>query len=245
MFPAKERFVKRVPSPEMEETVEFGRNMETKKVFRKKKFVECIVFPENELEEIVEFGKNMEYGKKNMEFEFTLAMKILPDKSSIFYVNNRKGDFEIEKVMEIVSYKMNYEEKELKYNKREKSFKCYNKNVRHGIVSFVFHILAKVVYKKVKKVKEFYNLYLPSEKLQMLDIEEYEKIEIILPNYPYFKFKCYIKKHEKDVVEVHIVNPYNLKINGNKGDFKFESMSADESIELNLSFEFDPSTFDA
>uniref|UniRef100_A0A914Q778 Uncharacterized protein n=1 Tax=Panagrolaimus davidi TaxID=227884 RepID=A0A914Q778_9BILA len=241
MFPAKERFVKRVPSPEMEETVEFGRNMETKKVFRKKKFVETVVFPENELKEIVEFGKNTEYGKKNMEFEFTLKMKILPDKSSIFYVNNQKGDFEIEKVMEIVAYKMNYEEKELKYNKREKSFKCYNKNVRHGIVSFVFHILAKVEYRKVKKVKEFYKLYLPREKLKMLDVEEYEEIEIILPNYQYLKFKCFIKKHENDVVEVHIVNRYNLKIEDKKGDFKFEKMSDDESIELNLCFEFDPS----
>uniref|UniRef100_A0A914PW31 Uncharacterized protein n=1 Tax=Panagrolaimus davidi TaxID=227884 RepID=A0A914PW31_9BILA len=116
--------------------------------------------------------------------------------------------------MEIVAFKRIYEEKELKYNKREKSFKCNNENLLDGIVRFDFEILAKVEYKKVKKVKEFYKLYLPSEKLQMLDLEEYEKIEIILPNYPYLKFKCYIKKHEKDVVEVHIVNRYNLKING-------------------------------
>uniref|UniRef100_A0AC34G4N1 Uncharacterized protein n=1 Tax=Panagrolaimus sp. ES5 TaxID=591445 RepID=A0AC34G4N1_9BILA len=75
----------------------------------------------------------------------------------------------------------------------------------------------------------------------MMDLYEFDETEIILPKHNYLKFNCYFKKHENDVIEVHIVNPYNLKINGNKGDFKFETTD-EKDIDLSLSFIFDPST---
>uniref|UniRef100_A0A914Y0P4 Uncharacterized protein n=1 Tax=Panagrolaimus superbus TaxID=310955 RepID=A0A914Y0P4_9BILA len=75
----------------------------------------------------------------------------------------------------------------------------------------------------------------------MLDLYEYDEIKIVLSNSQRITLTCYIKKHEEDAIEVHIINPYNVKINGKKGDFKYETTDQ-KDINLPLIFIFDPST---
>lgn len=174
------------------------------KMFFQKKFVTETCYIGSWPNTTIKFGRNN-------EFEFTIIPKLFFDKSYIFNVVHQKGDFEIIKITRKSSpFHAHYE---LRYNEQQKTFNyCYHNDEFH--VGIEFEILANVEYKKFNSVKDSYQLKFPSESLKMMDLYEFDETEIILPKHNYLKFNCYFKKHENDVIEVHIVNPYNLKING-------------------------------
>lgn len=150
--------------------------------------------------QILKFGKNM---------EFTLNPKPLFGNSVLFHLENQKGDFEINKI----TAKWNVvNREEIFYEKFQKRFDFHDNGLYP--IDLEFEIFSKVEYKKQNSVFNSHQLKFPSERLKMLDLYEYDEIKLVMPNYNYLIFNCYFKKHEEGVIEVHIVNPYNLKING-------------------------------
>uniref|UniRef100_A0A914QJP9 Uncharacterized protein n=1 Tax=Panagrolaimus davidi TaxID=227884 RepID=A0A914QJP9_9BILA len=174
--------------------------------------------------------------KFDRKIEFSLDNRHQMNSICTFYLFNRRGDFKITKI----TAKINNSFMDLKYNRAEDSFNLYQIRRQFGIVKLYFEILANVEFKEVNYVEDTYELFFSSKRLKMLGKYEYEKINFVLPNYQYLKFECYFKKIANGFVEVHIVNPYKLKIEGKRGDFKYETTDS-KNIDLQLSFVFDPS----
>uniref|UniRef100_A0A914P6I8 Uncharacterized protein n=1 Tax=Panagrolaimus davidi TaxID=227884 RepID=A0A914P6I8_9BILA len=199
-------------------------------MFFKKKFTKKIT-PSFISPTSVDFGKDI---------KFTLTPECLSADSYLFHLGNLKSDLDIIKISYDCFNIFNDKIKgDLSYDKEKKTFKFRNYLYYHAL-TFKFRVLANVEYKKVCYVEDTYVLHFPSKSLKMLDLFEYEEIEITLPKYPYVHFNCYFKKHEKGAVEIHIVNPHDVKIQGKKGDFIYETNDS-KDVDLRLSFVFDPS----
>uniref|UniRef100_A0AC34G3D7 BTB domain-containing protein n=1 Tax=Panagrolaimus sp. ES5 TaxID=591445 RepID=A0AC34G3D7_9BILA len=81
-------------------------------------------------------------------------------------------------------------------------------------------------------------LFVSDARLQLLKLHQYLKGEIDLND---FKFIYYVKKiKENGTIEIHIENPYDIEIEGKKGDYKIEQ-NGTKTINLILKFVYDPS----
>uniref|UniRef100_A0A914R3W6 BTB domain-containing protein n=1 Tax=Panagrolaimus davidi TaxID=227884 RepID=A0A914R3W6_9BILA len=150
-------------------------------------------------------------------------------------IKNVKGDFEITKITEFFG---NGQPRELKYNKSFSVFKASNVSVANTLT---FYITALVDMKGVKEMCAVkYELQVFSACLQCLKICQYFTKEFILPGYDGLKFTYYVKKineSKQNDIEIQIKNPYNVEIEGKKGDYNFVCDST-KSIILPLLFTF-------
>uniref|UniRef100_A0A914Q0B8 BTB domain-containing protein n=1 Tax=Panagrolaimus davidi TaxID=227884 RepID=A0A914Q0B8_9BILA len=158
--------------------------------------------------------------------------------SSTHIINNVKGNFEITKITEFYG---NGQLKELVYDKSSTSFEASDVSL---IKVLTFYITAMVEMTEMKEIKEMcavkYELQVPSASLQCLKICEYFTKEFVLPGYDGLKFTYYVKKisgSKQNDIEIQIKNPYDVEIEGKKGDYNFVCDST-KSIFLPLFFTF-------
>uniref|UniRef100_A0AC35GIS6 BTB domain-containing protein n=1 Tax=Panagrolaimus sp. PS1159 TaxID=55785 RepID=A0AC35GIS6_9BILA len=210
-------------------------------MFRKFEFVK-IVRPSENLETIVKFADNI---------EFTLQRE-----TNFHQIKNIKGDFEITKITE--SYwnycyshgcycddgtydygcSGSYEDtSDIKLDKSSNEFSS-----TRDYSKLTFNITANIELKEINEemcaVK--YQLLIPSDCLQRLKVYEYFKKEFVLSGYDVLKFTYNVKKineSKENDIEIHIENPYDVEIQGKKGDFLIIK-SSENTVDLLLSFYF-------
>uniref|UniRef100_A0A914PBA7 Uncharacterized protein n=1 Tax=Panagrolaimus davidi TaxID=227884 RepID=A0A914PBA7_9BILA len=121
------------------------------------------------------------------------------------------------------------------YDEKTKTFKCsLNKYI-------TFSISTNIEFKEVDYVKVQHKLEFPYSRIELLDMFNYYPLDFELPGYEYLKFKSYIRKIKKGEVTLTIENPYDLRLNGKKGNFESISYGSYD-INLWLTFIFDPRT---
>uniref|UniRef100_A0AC35F829 BTB domain-containing protein n=1 Tax=Panagrolaimus sp. PS1159 TaxID=55785 RepID=A0AC35F829_9BILA len=90
------------------------------------------------------------------------------------------------------------------------------------------------------------SIYVQTKRLGLLKCNQFIKNVIYLPaSDGDLQFPYYVKKIQKNEltgndIEIHIENPYNVEIEGNKGDYKMEHCS-NQDIYVSLTFLYDPS----
>uniref|UniRef100_A0AC34F3J7 BTB domain-containing protein n=1 Tax=Panagrolaimus sp. ES5 TaxID=591445 RepID=A0AC34F3J7_9BILA len=148
-------------------------------------------------------------------------------------IKNVKGDFEITKIIQ------NFHDGNSSacfYEKLENKFNLFSSSY----VSCKFFITANIELKEMSEEMQIvsYQLYIPSSRLICLKLFHFIKSEFFLPGYDSLKFTYYIKKikesYEKDI-EIYVENPYDIEIQGKKGDFKIEQSSS-KNVDIILSF---------
>uniref|UniRef100_A0A914PUS9 BTB domain-containing protein n=1 Tax=Panagrolaimus davidi TaxID=227884 RepID=A0A914PUS9_9BILA len=168
--------------------------------------------------------------------EFTLERDLWTHK-----IKNIKGDFEITKITETYD---DGQINEIKYGKPQFEFNASN---RSETTTLTIYISAVINYDEIKKNIEMkkmcavtYQLRISCARVQGLEIDHFFKDEFILPGYNSLKFTYYVKRTSKSTdnnILIHIKNPYDVEIQGKKGDFNIGFFSAN-SIDLSLLFTF-------
>uniref|UniRef100_A0A914Z119 BTB domain-containing protein n=1 Tax=Panagrolaimus superbus TaxID=310955 RepID=A0A914Z119_9BILA len=151
---------------------------------------------------------------------------------TLYYLEDISGDFEFTQIQSVYSYGYGRN----LYEKGSKTVKCLS-HISHFKVS----ILLNIEYKEVDLVKVEYILQFPGHRIELLDLFEFYAFSFNLPRYEYLKFNCCIRKCRGDKVMVSVKNPYDLRLNGKKENFEYETNCYDNINQL-LSFIFDPST---
>uniref|UniRef100_A0A914PFP2 BTB domain-containing protein n=1 Tax=Panagrolaimus davidi TaxID=227884 RepID=A0A914PFP2_9BILA len=153
-------------------------------------------------------------------------------------IRNVKGNFEITKITE---FYVDDQPKELEYDKSSSIFKASNHS---GIRILTFYITAMVEMSEMEEIKEMcavkYELQIPSTILQHLKTRQFYKSQFVLPGYNAHKFTYFVSKinvSTENDIEIMIENPYNVEIEGKKGDYNFVCDST-KSIILPLFFTF-------
>uniref|UniRef100_A0A914QWJ2 BTB domain-containing protein n=1 Tax=Panagrolaimus davidi TaxID=227884 RepID=A0A914QWJ2_9BILA len=150
-------------------------------------------------------------------------------------IRDVKGNFEFTKITETYS---NGVPKELKYDKSSSKFIASDVSLTNTLTFYITAMVEMTKMKEMCAVK--YELQIPSARLQCLKICEYFTKVFILPDYDSLKFTCYVKKiseSKQNDIRTQIKNPYNVEIQGKKGDYNFVCDST-KNIDLPLLFTF-------
>uniref|UniRef100_A0A914P8D7 BTB domain-containing protein n=1 Tax=Panagrolaimus davidi TaxID=227884 RepID=A0A914P8D7_9BILA len=179
--------------------------------------------------------------KFDENLEFDVVLKCIKG-IGWFQIENVKGDLKITRITTPRfmggNFFANPDEIDMVYDELKNTF------VGACVINshYTFYITANIKMKETNIEK--YKLYFCSEKLCLLKPNEFIRRQIILPGISFDVLTCYIKKIQKNEltgndIEVHIENPYNVEIEGEKGDLKTEQSSM-EDIDLRLTIVYDP-----
>uniref|UniRef100_A0A914P4I6 BTB domain-containing protein n=1 Tax=Panagrolaimus davidi TaxID=227884 RepID=A0A914P4I6_9BILA len=150
-------------------------------------------------------------------------------------IKNVKGDFEITKITEFYG---DGQPKELKYIKSSTRFEASDVD---GKTNLTFYITAMVEMTEIREMYAVkYELQIPSALLQRLKIRQFYKSQFVLPGYDGYKFTYFVNKiinSTENDIEIQIKNPYDVEIEGKKGDYSFVCGST-KNIDLPLLFTF-------
>uniref|UniRef100_A0AC34FFA2 BTB domain-containing protein n=1 Tax=Panagrolaimus sp. ES5 TaxID=591445 RepID=A0AC34FFA2_9BILA len=172
----------------------------------------------------IKFGENLGFDVCYEDSQFG------PD----FCIKHIKGDFEITKMTTFC--KNSAQEYDIYYSKLYNSFSRFG--FGNGI--YKFYITANIEMKEI--CVETRAICISDIRLQLLKLYQYFKGEIDLDG---FKLIYYVKKIKENGstgnnIEIYIENPYDMEIEGKKGDYKIEQCGT-KSINLVLTFVYDPS----
>uniref|UniRef100_A0A914PUT9 Uncharacterized protein n=1 Tax=Panagrolaimus davidi TaxID=227884 RepID=A0A914PUT9_9BILA len=120
-----------------------------------------------------------------------------------FKIGNPKLDFEIMKIFDVVERDMTN-----KYDKSKKTFVTY----LSPDSTYTFHISANIQLKPDRFTN--YQLHIPADEFRNLKLRNFIEAEIVLPDHDNLKFTYYVKKIAPSKVELFIVNPYDVEIQG-------------------------------
>uniref|UniRef100_A0A914QF65 BTB domain-containing protein n=1 Tax=Panagrolaimus davidi TaxID=227884 RepID=A0A914QF65_9BILA len=171
--------------------------------------------------------------KTTIKFDENLEFDVVC-KSNYCLIENIKGDLEITRITKTVKGR----EYDVAYDKINNTF------VGDPIRYNNFYITANIKMKEM--VIEKKTICVAAERLGLLKCYQFVKDTVYLPTsdgfliFPYFVKKIQKNEITGNDIEVHIENPYNVKIEGKKGDYKMEHCSNKE-IYVSLTFSYDPS----
>uniref|UniRef100_A0AC34FLN6 Galectin n=1 Tax=Panagrolaimus sp. ES5 TaxID=591445 RepID=A0AC34FLN6_9BILA len=170
----------------------------------------------------------------NDDIQFSVIIPPTNKNSHVYQIQGIGKNFEILEIRDADN------ERSLPYDYIDKTF-ASNYHFKDG---FVFHILADIDF-HVNNVDEFcctdntYKLHLPQASIASLKPRECFKKSITFNNFPNITLSCYIKKVDNEIVEVHVVNPKRVGINGSVSDFRTQFYATED---INVNFVFDPHT---
>uniref|UniRef100_A0AC34FSY0 BTB domain-containing protein n=1 Tax=Panagrolaimus sp. ES5 TaxID=591445 RepID=A0AC34FSY0_9BILA len=187
--------------------------------------------------------------KFNSNCEFIVAPFKDSEGNNCFRVQDIKGDLEIVKItvsdlilMQLQLMNQQQNDYVLDYDSDAKQFNFCSEN------NYCFTVAAKIDVKVV--FASAYHLQIPSARFRDLKLYECFESKIVLPEYKNFVFPLYVKKINptpktacNDVIELHIVNPYNARIQGKTGDYILRHSLKD--VNFQLSFVIERSDSDA
>uniref|UniRef100_A0A914NZU1 BTB domain-containing protein n=1 Tax=Panagrolaimus davidi TaxID=227884 RepID=A0A914NZU1_9BILA len=169
--------------------------------------------------------------KVSDSLEFTVKRHIITH-----FIKNIKGDFEITKIVETYD---DGERHVLMYDKSSTSFQAHDRSSSET-KTLTFYITAMIEMTELKEIKGMkdmcivkYELQIPPTILQRLEICQFYKSQFVLPGYDGLKFTYYVKKINVSTandIEIMIENPYNVEIDGKKGDYYFVCDSTESII---------------
>uniref|UniRef100_A0A914QPD7 BTB domain-containing protein n=1 Tax=Panagrolaimus davidi TaxID=227884 RepID=A0A914QPD7_9BILA len=154
-----------------------------------------------------------------------------------YKIENPKLDFEITKI----SYKKYFGDKEYditnKYDKSKKTFVTYfpPDSSTENKYLYTFYISANIQLDPDRFA--IYQLRIPANKFESLELHNFIEAEIILPDHYNLEFTYYVKKISPSKIELFIVNPYDVEIEGNNGHFSAEYESK-KDIDVEILFVF-------
>uniref|UniRef100_A0A914Q1Q5 BTB domain-containing protein n=1 Tax=Panagrolaimus davidi TaxID=227884 RepID=A0A914Q1Q5_9BILA len=192
----------------------------------KEDFVQTVVLSRDS-ETVVKFADNL---------ELTCSRRTDDD---WYNITNIRGDIEIKRIT------VSYNDGSVFEYKNKKGFSSGSTSR-----NTTFYITATLKIKDVQEMKEIcavpYQLQISSVCLQYLKLDHYFKDKFVLPGYDGLKFTYYAKKIKMSTgndIEVHVKNPYDVEIQGKKGDFKIRKCSS-SNIDIHLSYCFYPDVSD-
>uniref|UniRef100_A0AC34F7W7 BTB domain-containing protein n=1 Tax=Panagrolaimus sp. ES5 TaxID=591445 RepID=A0AC34F7W7_9BILA len=194
-------------------------------MFRKVDYVQKAELSSNST--TITFGENL---------GFDLVFKLGLVGQSYYRIENIKGDFEITKITLTDGAK----EDDVYFCKTNMIFSYAI--VGTGI--YTFYITAKIETKEICIKQEC--IFVCETRLRLLKLHQYLRSAIFLYTndgrlkLPYYVTKLKENDSTGNNIEIHIENPYDIEIEGKKGDYKIEVNGA-ETIALELTFLFDPS----
>uniref|UniRef100_A0A914PN18 BTB domain-containing protein n=1 Tax=Panagrolaimus davidi TaxID=227884 RepID=A0A914PN18_9BILA len=154
-----------------------------------------------------------------------------------FKIENPKLDFEITKI----SYKKYFGNTEYditnKYDKSKKTFVTYfpPDSSTENKYLYTFYISANIQLDPDRFA--IYQLRIPANKFESLELHNFIEAEIVLPDHDNLEFTYYVKKISPSKIELFIVNPYDVEIEGNNGHFSAEYESK-KDIDVEILFVF-------
>uniref|UniRef100_A0A914NX78 BTB domain-containing protein n=1 Tax=Panagrolaimus davidi TaxID=227884 RepID=A0A914NX78_9BILA len=176
---------------------------------------------------LIKFGENVELT--------AVYMGKCEDLSHSFKIDNAKLDFEITKIL----WKSCSGDKEYdvtnRYDKSKKTFLSLFPPNLFTHKFFTFYISANIQLKKDHFA--IYHLQIPVNQFENLKFDQSIKSEIVLPNHDNSKFTYYVTEIAKSKIELFIANPYDVEIQGKKGNFKAE-YECKNDIDIEILFVF-------
>uniref|UniRef100_A0A914QL57 BTB domain-containing protein n=1 Tax=Panagrolaimus davidi TaxID=227884 RepID=A0A914QL57_9BILA len=167
---------------------------------------------------LIKFGENVE-----------LTAIYVGNRYNSFKIDNPKLDYEITKILDDEEHDVTY-----RYDKSKKIFDPY---LSSKSFEYTFHISAIIQLKPVPSDIYHYQLRIPSNEFENLKLDNFIKAEIVLTDHENSKFTYFITKIAQSKIELFIENPYDIEIQGKKGNFKAEYESK-KDIDVELSFVF-------
>uniref|UniRef100_A0A914QMH2 BTB domain-containing protein n=1 Tax=Panagrolaimus davidi TaxID=227884 RepID=A0A914QMH2_9BILA len=167
---------------------------------------------------LIKFGENVE-----------LTAVYVGNRYNSFKIDNPKLDFEIKKIIDDEERDITY-----RYDKSKKTFVPY---LSSNSFEYTFYISAIIQLKPVPSDIYHYKLRIPADEFKNLKLDNLIKAEIVLTDHDNSKFTYYVTKIAPSTIELFIENPYDVEIQGKKGNFKAEYESK-KDINVELSFVF-------
>uniref|UniRef100_A0A914NXA3 BTB domain-containing protein n=1 Tax=Panagrolaimus davidi TaxID=227884 RepID=A0A914NXA3_9BILA len=188
--------------------------------------------------DFIETVELCQYSQKTVkfsdDFQFTVKRKLWTHN-----IYKTIDEFEITKITEVCD---NGVTREVEFDKSSAEFS--SSNIRPS--TFKFYITANI------KIKEMcvagHHLQINCARFQCLKFCHFFKGEFFLHGYETLKFTYYVKKIKADFsesndIEIDIINPYHVEIQGKKGDHKIVHNSS-KRFDLYLTFSFYPDILD-
>uniref|UniRef100_A0AC35EZE8 Uncharacterized protein n=1 Tax=Panagrolaimus sp. PS1159 TaxID=55785 RepID=A0AC35EZE8_9BILA len=171
----------------------------------------------------------------NDDIQFNVTIPPTNENVHIYQIQIVKGDVEIKEIRD------SDDEVALPYDRIDNTF-ASNYHFNDG---FVFHILANLNFRVVNEKDEHhcldttFKLQVSNESMSKLKPYECFEKSIIFNDLKDTILSCYIKKIDFETVEIHIVNPHHVGINGKNSDFRIQKSAFDD---IAIKFAFDLST---
>jgi hypothetical protein len=168
----------------------------------------------------------------NDDIQFSVVIPPSDKSSHVYQIQDAKGNFEVLEIRDAD------DERSLPYDRIDKTF-ASNYHFKDG---FVFHILAELDFEILGEnddncgTENTYRLYASHASLATLKPRECVKTNINFNDSSKTVLSSYIKRVDNETIEVHIVNPHHIGINGDFSDFRMQFPDTHD-VSVNLFFD--------